>query len=232
MLHHRRPVIRARRRRPAQAGAAPSPATGLSQRNTPTRGAGQTNPMGREARDWGLEIADWGFQTLGPRVSNEPNCSRREARDWRFAAGECDKRSQFPCSGAGNEDRAKRHRWIGRSRLPRRFAPRNDTRGHRPTRVKRTQFAAASARGAGPALRHGEQAENVKRTQFARLSAGLGRPSLGNSKHEARNSKQIRNTNDRNKPEYAKRTQSGRRGDCDWGLGIRGGGGFKCRGAE
>jgi len=220
MLHHRRPAIRARRRRPAQAGAVPSPAGRLPQRNTPTSAAGQTNPMGREGRHWRLEIADWGFQTLGPRVSNEPNCSRREARDWGFAAGECDKRSQFPCSGAGNEDRAERHRWISRSRLPRRFAPRNDTRGHRPTRVKRTQFAAASARGAGPALRHGEQAENVKRTQFARLSAGLGRPSLGNSKHETRNSKQIRNTNDRNKREYVKRTQSGRRGGRDFGLAI------------
>jgi len=169
MLHHRRPAIRARRRRQAQAGAVPSPAGRLPQRNTPTSAAGQTNPMGREGRHWRLEIADWGFQTLGPRVSNEPNCSRREARDWEFAAGECDKRTQFPSSGAGNEDRAERHRWIGRSRLPRRLAPRNDTTRHGPARVKRSQFAAADGRRARPALRRGHRAKNAKRTQFGRF---------------------------------------------------------------
>jgi len=76
-------------------------------------------------------------------------------------------------------------------------------------------------RHAGSATKH-----MFQRARDAMVSnkANSARAKPGNPESEARNPKQIRNANDRNRPARAKRTQSGRLGIGDCGLGIRGNG--------
>jgi len=134
----------------------------------------KANLCGRDARNWGFRIWDWGFEAADAR-----NVKRTQ-----FGVGENAPRRHGEHGGvckcthvkelgvmlcvlwgsvvskgpgaigdsglAAQHGMANKANWAGRTlaRLPRRFASRNDTNKRRPRRVKRTQFQDGQARNA------------------------------------------------------------------------------------
>jgi len=117
----------------------------------------KANPFGREARHWGFRIVDSRRRELG--MSNKANLGRR-ARQTKpiscvlgqergssektkpIGTGGRTKQTQFRPFWPKNEGRDGKQSQFGGSRLPRRFAPRNDTAKQRARNVKQSQFRA------------------------------------------------------------------------------------------